>query len=53
MYVDTLGQSMLDEGPMSEFLDQQMALESKPIIDYCYTSASIYQVMDWSGSRIS
>ena len=48
MYADTLGMEMLNEGPITELLDKMAALESKPIVDYCFVSASISQVMAWS-----
>ena len=51
MYADTQGMEMLNEGPITELLDKMAALESKPIVDYCFVSASISQVMAWSQSR--
>jgi len=35
----------LDEIPIRDFLLQQMQQESKPIVDFCFTSASFNRVL--------
>lgn len=50
MYADSQIWSYLNEGPISEFLDEQKALPSQPVIDYCFTSASMSRVMSESSN---
>ena len=45
MYADKRGTYFfLNEGRISEFLDERMALESKPILDYCFTSSPLRNI---------
>ena len=49
MYADSQIWSYLNEVPISQFLDEQMALPSNPVLDYCFTSASLSRVMGDAG----
>ena len=40
MYADTFN-NLLNEGPISKFLEEQRALDSKPVMDYCFTTISL------------
>ena len=53
MYAFGIYHSYLNEGPIADFLDKQMQLESKPVIDYCFTSQTISLVMYSAGAAFT
>ena len=45
LYADTHGFGYLNEVPIANFLDEQMALPHQPVYTYTFISASLEQVL--------
>ena len=51
MYADTQGWGFLDEVGLTQFLDEQKALPTHPVIDYAFVTSTLGNAMALGGFR--
>ena len=53
MYADTQGWGYLDEVGLTQFLDEQKALPTHPVIDYAFVTSTLGGTLTLAGGKVT